>query len=518
MYCADQEVDDVAVAQSTPLPECIAGFEGDTVRRLSHSLPSLSIVLCFLCPLRSYLLCEPTPSLVQGGEAYAKGFGITILIPKNFRHESFEAEETAKELAAKEKAAEATVEAEDEAKKVEPKAKKSTAVKQADTKHEIKKQAATDKQKTAAAPAKEDAPVKCCTVSFPGAHVVLVIAALFFAVTMALRSNSSMPTGAAKVVTTKSFSSWANDQQCGLYDNNDFCGVQEKAVETTCPADVAKGFARSLSLDATAAVRAGLCVEKEEGVACPPWWLPLLMGTTPPPPSSTPSPSSLPSPPAAPRISSASPPPPSPSPPPFLLPTESALLHLDYRLAVVLVALLALIVLGCASWSPSAETEVRLRGIVHLVNLLGKFSLRRSPNRIVAVTKELDSLLEEVLAAEHTAYGDGPKTEESKRVLHNAWVQGIYAEGHRFTVIGQFIASSELKNSLVQRLKLAQWVSASAMRGEPLHEVKLEKMVLICGILKRVETAAALAATHSHPGATAKGQGAPPHLGQRPYI
>ena len=37
-YCADQEVDDFDVAQSTPLPECIAGFEGDTVRRLSHSL------------------------------------------------------------------------------------------------------------------------------------------------------------------------------------------------------------------------------------------------------------------------------------------------------------------------------------------------------------------------------------------------------------------------------------------------------------------------------------------------
>ena len=40
VYCADQEVDDFAVAQSTPLPECIAGFEGDTVRRLSHSRPT----------------------------------------------------------------------------------------------------------------------------------------------------------------------------------------------------------------------------------------------------------------------------------------------------------------------------------------------------------------------------------------------------------------------------------------------------------------------------------------------
>ena len=41
VYCADQEVDDFAVAQSTPLPECIAGFEGDKVRRLSHLLPTL---------------------------------------------------------------------------------------------------------------------------------------------------------------------------------------------------------------------------------------------------------------------------------------------------------------------------------------------------------------------------------------------------------------------------------------------------------------------------------------------
>ena len=64
VYCADQEVDDFAVAQSTPLPECIAGFEGDTVRRLSHSRPAFirhrfGIVLCFLSPLRSHLLCEP---------------------------------------------------------------------------------------------------------------------------------------------------------------------------------------------------------------------------------------------------------------------------------------------------------------------------------------------------------------------------------------------------------------------------------------------------------------------------
>ena len=78
-------------------------------------------------------------------------------------------------------------------------------------------------------------------MNLPGARVVLVSAALFFAAAMALRSNSSGPTEAAEVVTTKSYtksvsSSWAdasNDQQCGLYDNNDFCAVPE-AFETTC--------------------------------------------------------------------------------------------------------------------------------------------------------------------------------------------------------------------------------------------------------------------------------------------
>jgi hypothetical protein len=174
--------------------------------------------------------------LTQGGDSYAEGFGISILISKNFRHESFEAEETAKELtikAAKEKAAETKAKAKDEARKMEQTAQKSAAVKQAGTKQKIKKQAATDiKQKTAAAPAKEDA--KRCTVSFPGSLVVLVSAALFFAVTMALRSNSSVSTGveAAEVVTTEPVSSWAS----GLDDNNvrnGFCAVQE-AFETTC--------------------------------------------------------------------------------------------------------------------------------------------------------------------------------------------------------------------------------------------------------------------------------------------
>ena len=43
------------------------------------------------------------------------------------------------------------------------------------------------------------------------------------------------------------------------------------------PDDAAKRFGRSALLDAAAAERAGLRVEKNEGVACPPWWLPPCM-------------------------------------------------------------------------------------------------------------------------------------------------------------------------------------------------------------------------------------------------
>ena len=85
-------------------------------------------------------------SLVQGGDTYAEGFGITILIPKNFRHESFEAEEAAKELTIKAKAAEAKAEAKDEPKEAEQTAKKSAAAKLAGTKQKIKKHAAAAKE------------------------------------------------------------------------------------------------------------------------------------------------------------------------------------------------------------------------------------------------------------------------------------------------------------------------------------------------------------------------------------
>lgn len=43
------------------------------------------------------------------------------------------------------------------------------------------------------------------------------------------------------------------------------------------PDDAAKRFGRSALLDAAATERAGLRVEKNEGVACPPWWLPPFM-------------------------------------------------------------------------------------------------------------------------------------------------------------------------------------------------------------------------------------------------
>ena len=103
------------------------------------------------------------PSIVQGGDTYAEGFGITILIPKNFRHESFEAEEAAKELtikAAKAKAAEARAEAKDEANEAMQAAKKSAAAKQVGTK-QIKKQAAAAKVAPASKPVTTSRPAIC---------------------------------------------------------------------------------------------------------------------------------------------------------------------------------------------------------------------------------------------------------------------------------------------------------------------------------------------------------------------
>ena len=166
-------------------------------------------------------------------------------VPTTFLNNTDEAKEEAEKLGAETAKQAAKQAAKDQANRAEKKpvqaATKSPATKKPDTEQKIKKQAAAEKAADYAAPAKKDAPVKRFTVSFPSARVVLVSAALFFAATMALRSNSSGPTGAAEVVTTKSYtksvsSSWAdasNDQQCGLYDNNDFCAVPE-AFETTC--------------------------------------------------------------------------------------------------------------------------------------------------------------------------------------------------------------------------------------------------------------------------------------------
>jgi len=120
-------VDDFADAQSTPLPECIAGIEGD-----------------------------------KEGQFYAHSatFGITSLIPKSFQNQSFEAEEAAKELTIQ---AAKKIKAEVKAKEL---VKKSAASKQANvsnTKQKIHQKPAKDKKNTeqtmASAPAKEDAPV-----------------------------------------------------------------------------------------------------------------------------------------------------------------------------------------------------------------------------------------------------------------------------------------------------------------------------------------------------------------------
>ena len=140
---------------------------------LTHSAV-LRAFPCLLHPHKPPLLL-PSPSalnpFVQEGEFYARHekSNITVLIPKAFYNQSFEAEEAAKELAKKIKAEEAAkaltiqaakkTKAEERASEV---AKKSAASKMATvstTKKKTHQKPATTEQTTAPAPAKEDAPV-----------------------------------------------------------------------------------------------------------------------------------------------------------------------------------------------------------------------------------------------------------------------------------------------------------------------------------------------------------------------
>ena len=119
--------------------------------------------MCFPCYPTSRVHCARVslcPSwFVQDGEFSARyeKFNITVPIPKIFHHQSFEAEEVAKELTKK-------IKAEEDAKEM---AKKSAASKRATvsaTKKKMHQKPAKDtskttEQTTAPAPAKEDTPV-----------------------------------------------------------------------------------------------------------------------------------------------------------------------------------------------------------------------------------------------------------------------------------------------------------------------------------------------------------------------
>ena len=118
--------------------------------------------MCFPCYPTSRISCARVslcPSwFVQEGEFCARHekFNITVPIPKAFHHQSFEAEEVAKELAKK-------IKAEEDAKEM---AKKSAASKRATvapTKKKTHQKPANDtkttERTTAPALAKEDAPV-----------------------------------------------------------------------------------------------------------------------------------------------------------------------------------------------------------------------------------------------------------------------------------------------------------------------------------------------------------------------
>jgi len=197
-----KELDDFADAQSTPLPEFVAGIEGD-----------------------------------KEGEFYAHSaaFGITSLIPKSFLNQSFEAEEAAKELTIQ---AAKKIKAEEKAKQVATKSAASKQAKVPNTKQKTHQKPAKDKKNTeqtmASAPAKEDAPAMHCSMSFRAFVLVgITLVTAFYQSTQpsAFTVTKGLTSGAAEVA-TKTVSSWSNaldkpglfeinapnDDQCGLFD------------------------------------------------------------------------------------------------------------------------------------------------------------------------------------------------------------------------------------------------------------------------------------------------------------
>ena len=122
--------------------------------------------MCFPCPTQAassarVSLCHSW--FVQEGEFHARyeKLNVTVLIPKAFYNQSFEAEEAAKELSKQ-------IKAEEDAKEMEKKsaASKRAAISATKKTHQkpakdqkLAKDTQTTKQTTAPAPAKEDAPV-----------------------------------------------------------------------------------------------------------------------------------------------------------------------------------------------------------------------------------------------------------------------------------------------------------------------------------------------------------------------
>lgn len=133
------------------------------------------------------------------------------------------------------------------------------------------------------------------------------------------------------------------------------------------------------------------------------------------------------------------------------------------------------------SYKINNETEIKLRGIIHLYNWL-----KRKPNSesdVNAIQAPLYELFEQVLLAEVLAFPEDSKqgVEKSKRTIFEVQLAGVLSNRNRFSPFGKALAIKELTKNLHRRIKFAETVQVTLTTKEKRCCVGTH-MIIIAGL------------------------------------
>ena len=138
-----------------------------------------------------------------------------------------------------------------------------------------------------------------------------------------------------------------------------------------------------------------------------------------------------------------------------------------------------------STWRVDVGSQVRLRGIVHLFNLLSSNKGNTDP-AVELEKKKLFTLFESVVDAERLAFNDDFRTDESKRELFKIQLEGIFGEGNLFSPLGQVLVRKDVEKTLKRRLLFAETCIKSLPYGHPSTLAALKrvssKLIIIAGL------------------------------------